>query len=582
MAVRDSESRSAVAAAVLLGFAAAFAVALVEFRSSDIIGRFALRWELARAASLLAAWMPPLLFAACAASMSLHREQGLRFSELLRPVLVPALVLALLFSALELTVLPGVRRAQTVYESLSGLFRDALSDAEAALEAGDLARAQERVALGGAIDSTENAYKLLNEAIQRAVLRARQSEDDDSSSRKDPPPPPAPDDGASAYEFYQRALGFYRRGDFYSAHWYAGKSLILDPSRRDARKLQADAWERITSQPANPADKARAEFHERKAAAYALLQSEAYLEAFRAFTDLGREDPGDSDVQRYRKESLDRLAQTAFFAEDFRRAFAGGSKGGLAVRVVEDGIDHVLFASRVAAAGPFLYIEEFEYMSAGAEGPLQHVRAPYARLRGLTGTESERPGKDAPPPASAVSLRMVERGAPGQASRPRYLKGSAVPPDQTVLVLPMDFEALSILLDLQDRAERVPFLRLAAGARIAPAYGIDPSPYRMETALRISIPVMLMTLVLLGTALGARFRRDEEPGRIRMILTLPFLAFLASIPLAAANRVGLYLLTRLFADLPSPGALTVWAGFLAALLALSFLAVGRLGVHASD
>lgn len=580
MAVRDSESRTAVAAAVLLGFVAAFAIAMVEVRSSDIIGRFAFRWELARAASLLAAWMPPLLFAACAASMSLHREQGLRFAELLRPVLVPALVLALLFSALELTVLPGIRRAQTVYESLSTLFRDALSDAVTALEAGDLIRAQERASLAGAIDSTENSYKLLNEKVQRSMLRAQQSETP-SSPIKDTPPAPS-DSGASAYEFYQRALAYYRRGDFYSAHWYAGKSLILDPSRRDARKLQADAWERITSPQENPADKASAVFHERKAEAYALLQAEAFLEAYRAFTDLSSENPGDADVQRYRKESLDRLAQTAFFAEDFRRAFAGQSKGSLAVRVVVDGIDHVLFASRVSVAGPFLYMEEFEYLSAGRDGPILHVRAPYARLRGLSSERTERPGRETPPPASAVSLRMVERGSPRQASAPRFLKGSMVPPDSTVLVLPMDFEALSILLDLQDQTERIPFFRLAAGARIASIYGIDPTPYRMETALRISIPVMLMTLVLLGTALGARFRRDEEPGRIRMLLTLPFLTILAAIPLAAAGRAGQHLLSRMFVDLSSTGALVVWTGFLASLLALSFLAVGRLGVHAPD
>lgn len=580
MAVRDSESRSAVTAAVLLGFVAAFAAALVEYRSSGIIGRFALRWELARAASLLAAWMPPLLFAACAASMSLHREQGLRFAELLRPVLVPALVLALLFAALELTVLPGVRRAQTAYESLSTLFRDALSDAGAALESGDLARARERTALAGAIDPTETSYKLMNERVQRAVLMVRQSENPSASSKD--APSASQDAGASAYEFYQRALAYYRRGDFYSAHWYAGKSLILDPSRRDARKLQADAWDRITRPPENPEDRSRAAFHERKAAAYALLQAEAFLEAYRAFTDLYRENPGDPDVVRYRKESLDRLAETAFFADDYRRAFAGGTKGSLAVRVVEEGIEHVLFASRVAAAGPFLYMEEFEYMTVRADGPTLHVRAPCARLRGLSSAGSGRGGTNSEPPASAVSLRMVERDSPLQASAPRFLKGSMVPPGSTVLVLPMDFEALSILLDLQDRAERIPFFRLAEGARIAPAYGIDPAPYRMETALRISIPVMLMTLVLLGTALGARFRRDEEPGRLRMMLTLPFLTVLAAIPLAAGGRAGQYLLSRLFADLSPTGASAVWAGFLAAVLALSFLAVGRLGVHASD
>ncbi len=580
MAVRDSESRSAVAAAVLLGFAAAFAAALIEYRSSEIIGRFAVSWELSRAASLLAGWMPSLLFAACAASMSLHREQGLRFAELLRPVLVPALVLALLFSALELTVLPGIRRAQTSYESLSSLFRDALTEAEAALKAGDIPRAQERIALGGAIDSTEGAYKLLNERVQQAFLKAKQTSDPGAARKPSPPPPP--DTGASAYEFYRRAQGYFKQGDFYSAHWYAGKSLILDPSRRDARQLQAEAWERITASAENPADKARAAFHERKAAAYALLQSGDYLEAYRAFTDLNREDPKDSDVVRYRKESLDRLAETAFFAEDYRRAFAGGSRTGFAVRLVEGGIDHVLFASRVAVAGPFLYFEEFEYMTAGSEGPILHVRAPYARLRGLSPGVPARPGTETAPPASAVSLRMVERGSPREASQPRYLKGRPAPPGQTLLVLPMDFEALSILLDLQDEAGRIPFFRLVAGARLAPRYGFDPSPYRMETALRISIPVMLMTLVLLGTALGARFRREEEPGRLRMMLTLPLLAFLASIPLSAAGRAGHYLLTRLFETLPPAGAVAVWTGFLCSLLALSLLAVGRLGVHASD
>ncbi|HSV56725.1 MAG TPA: hypothetical protein VLH39_06410 [Magnetospirillaceae bacterium] len=577
MAARDGWYRSAMVAAVVLGYAVAFAVALAEFPGSGVIQRFALPWELSRAASLLAAWMPSLLFAACAASMSLRRDRGLQFSVLLRPVLVPALVMALLYSVLELTVLPGVRGMQERYESLSSLYRETLRGAEEALKAGDIPRAQERIALVGAIDSREPAYRLLNEQIQREYLRVRQADGPAADPRA---PPPPPDDGASAYEFHQKARGFLRRGDYYSAHWYAGRALILDPSRRDALQLQAEAWRRIGELAADSGDQARSAFHARKAAAYVLLQSGDYLAAYRAFTDLSRINPRDPDVIRYLKESMDRLGETSFFADDYRQAFAVGGSGTFTVRTIRDGIEHVLHASRVAAAGPFLYMEDFEFMAAGAGGPVLHVQAPAARLRGLS-PPSREAGVDTAP-ASAVSLRMVERAFPRDATRPTYLVGRPAPPAETVLVLPMDSEALLVLLELQDQVEHIPFPHLLDGARIAREYGLAPGPYRMETLLRFSIPVMMAALALLGTALGARFRRDEEPGHLRFLLALPLLGILASVPISAANRMGEHILHRLFTGLPEAGATAAWAGILALLLTLSFLAVGRLGVHAPD
>ncbi len=576
MAGPDRRAGSAVAVSVFLGFTAAFVLALLEFRGSNIIGRFALRWELARAASLLAAWMPPLLFAACAASMSLHTERGLRFSQLVRPVLVPALVLALLFSGLELTILPSVRRIQLSYESLSALFLDAMEEAEEALKAGNIPRAQERVALCGAIDNTETSYKLLNERIQKAFLQSERQRSAPGEVRA--PERIAPDSGASAYEFYRRALRYFQEGDYYSAHWYAGKAVILDPSRRDARLLQADAWKKITSFSEDPADRARAEFHARKAHAYSLLQSGDYLGSYRAFTDLARENPKDPDISRYRKESLERLSETTFFADDYRRAFAGRSADAFAVRISLEDSDHVLFASRVARAGSFLYFEEFEYLRADARGPALHVRAPYAQLRGIPGGESR---KDAAR-SSTVSLRRVERNAPREATLPEYLAGSPGPAGQAVLEVPLDFESLSTLLTLREETLSVPFSTLLEGSRIAERYGWDSSPYRLETALRISIPFVLVALALLGTAMGARFRRDEEPGQLRLILTLPLLTFLASVPLEAGNRAGQHVLARLFAGLPPPGAMAAWVVLLAILLVASLLAAGRLGVHASD
>jgi len=580
VAVRDQESRPAVAAALFLGFAASFAVALLESREALIISRFILRWEFARAASLFAVWMPPLLFAACAASMSMQQERGRRFAQLLRPVLAPALILALLFSAFELTVLPGIRRTQKSYESLSRLFQDALEEAEEALQARDIPRAQERIALCGAIDSREIEYKILNEKIQKAFLETERA----SESLKTPPPPAAAasDSGSSAYEFYRKAQGYYRQGDYYSAHWYAGKALLLDASRRDARLLQAEAWEKITSSAENPADKARADFYSSKARGYALLQSGDYLGAYRVFTDLSRVNPKDPDVIRYKKESLDRLSETSFFADDYRRAFASAGVDDFAVRIVRGDIYHILYASKVASAGPFLYFEEFEYLQADPGGPILHIRAPYARLRevpplGAGGNEKNGEGI-----TSVVSLRRVERNSPREVTQPQYVLGESSPPGRAVIEIPMRFEDLSVLLDLRDETRRIPFLQLMSGSKIAERYGWDPSPYRLETALRISIPVFLVILVLLGTAIGARFRRDEEPGQLRMILALPLLTLLASVPLNAANHAGQYLLAKLYAALPPAGAIAAWTGFLAALLTVSLLAVGRLGVHAPD
>jgi len=512
--------------------------------------------------------------------MSLHQERGLRFAHLIRPILAPALVLALLFSTFELTVLPGIRRTQKSYESLSRLFQDALKDAEEALQARDIPRAQERVALCGAIDSREITYKLLNEKIQKAFLEAERESDSEKIIRS---PAPAPSDfGSSAYEFYKKAQKYFQQGDYYSAHWYAGKALILDASRRDARLLQAEAWEKITASAEDPADKARAEFHARKARGYILLQSGDYLGAYRAFTDLNKEKPKDPDIIRYKKESLDRLSETAFFADDYRRAFASESVDTFAVRVVQGEMHHILYASRVAPVGPFLYFEEFEYLQTTPDGPVLHIRAPYARIREVPSIKTKGDGANDASRSSIVSLRRVERNSPRDVTYPQYILGRSSPPGEAVIEIPMDFEDLSILLDLKDETQRISFLRLISGSKIAEKYGWDPSPYRLETALRISIPVILVVIVLLGTAIGARFRRDEEPSSLRMIVTLPVLTLLASVPLNAANHTGHYLLAKLYAIFPAAGALMAWAGFLGALLVISLLAVGRLGVHAPD
>jgi hypothetical protein len=579
VAASDRGSPSAVVGSIILGFAVAFVVAFVEFHGAHVISRFTLRWELARAASLFAIWMPPLLFAVCAASMSLHREQGLRFTELIRPVLVPALVLALIFATLELTVLPGIRRIQSSCESLSSLFHNALGEAEEALQSEDIPRAQERIALCGTIDSREAGYKELNERIQRAILKVEQPSEAGTSDRS--ASTEASDSGATAYELYQKALGFFKKGDYYSAHWYAGKSLILDPGRRDVLMLQAEAWDKIQASVEDPADKARAVFYARKAQGYALLQSSDFLGAYRVFTDLAKEAPEDPDVIRYKKESRDRLSETAFFADDFRRAFLGGEVDDFAVRVSRAGIDHIVYASRVSKVGLFLYFEGFEYMETSSKGPILHVVAPYARLRGVSGPGKASDGT-AIPPSSTVALRRVERNAPREVSQPRYIVGSPAPTGAAVLDVPMDFDSLSTLQDLQGDASKISFFQLITGSRIAETYGWNPGLYRREIALRISIPVVLIILVLLGTAVGARFRRDEEPGRIRMVLTLPVLTLLAVVPITAADHAGRYLLSRLFALLPASVAIAAWACFLAVLLAVSLLAVGRLGVHASE
>jgi hypothetical protein len=143
-----------VAVSIFIGFVAAFAMALLEFRGARIISRFAVRWELARAASLFATWMPPLLFAACAASMSLYRERSLRFSQLLRPVLIPALVMPCCSPPWKARSC-GNSIGRRILRIPEPPFQDALKEAEWLSRPGHPPRAQERVALCGVIDSGE-------------------------------------------------------------------------------------------------------------------------------------------------------------------------------------------------------------------------------------------------------------------------------------------------------------------------------------------------------------------------------------------------------------------------------------------
>ncbi len=561
----------AVLAFDLLAFLGFFAFALASYAPDRVIPTLALRWEIAEALLALFRWLPALQFLAVAAALgSAYGDSG----ELLVSAILPGVLLAILVATAGLIAGPGLEESRSAALATSDRFNEAIEASRKALDGGLAAEARAAFNRAEAIDAKDPRIDELRDRVVGAELRAGREAAAAAGPRDEGKTTAPAESATSGREFYLKALSYFERKDYFSAHYYAALAARVDPSLTEAPRLAARSWEALSTASGGSTGAQKNDFFMRKLEAYSLLRAGDFIGAFREFTILARENSLDRDVRRYLEESRVELEKAAFFKDEADRALAARAYDGFfavlpnaAPGGAPDGLLRILAAKEAAFTQGAAYFFEVEYLeaaaSAGKTEKLTHVSSAYAKL-----TEGR------------LLLVSVERDKPASVYRPKA--AGAGPKDRAPsawLTLALDPETAFRLAAARDAPATLSALGAYESARVVEAFGLDQTPLYRELARRLGLPFALLTASTLGALIGVRFRFRGD-GSLKAFSWLGLLLLAA--PTAALafliegidGAISAYLVS-LF---PGPASLGVSLGVRTAfLLASVLLAAGLRG-----
>jgi hypothetical protein len=567
--VRDDSGTQTAMSTLFVFYLLAFAASAVYsfLRVPDLLAIFRWPYIWTDAFVRFVDYAIPLTVAALAASYSLFLRRGRvvqPFYRLVSPQLTLLVVLAILYSVALLGFYPRSSGLLRELRVLTQVARGFLEKAQGLVQRGDLAGGLEFYERYLSIDP-RNQQALDRRDELRRSLAAAPSE----KPRPEPQPVPRIQDlstGKNSYELLRMAQDFFNKEDYFSANYYATLAAQLDPSRQDAARLAARAWERIRGRDLAKLDKEAAAFYQVKMRGYQLYQDKDYLAAYYHFLQLQKQKPGDPDVLRFLAGSRAKVAQEAFFLDEARAAdLLPGTRDLLFVNPREDGARELVSIGRMAGGPEGTFFQNIEVLRFGGGASPYHYLAQYGKLKASEASQ----GQQGAGGRLDVLLHGIDRQIRGRDLLPRVLEGAEKPGSRTLrylLQLTPAREELEALVapgaDSEDSLAGVSLTAIWQARRNAARYGQIEAFLAQELLMRLLLPFAFLNLGLLAMAIGWSYR-FVSMGRRPALAYL----FLPVFPVAASLLCSLYLRAH---RILLGYALLAWQ-FRAALIALAVL-----------
>ncbi len=538
---------------MLLGFAASFFWSVISLRGAAVLYSFALGWELTSALGRLSAWAPALLFVAAALAAERSEAAG-SYHDMANTLLTPAFVVAAALSLFFLLAVPVADARAHWYENASADFNASLSLAKEAYEEGEYAAAEEHILRCKAIDRTDLRFIELYDRVQEALIRA--GDKASAAQREETAASEAPS-WFEANRFYLEALSARDERRYFDAHYLAKRSLALYPGRKEVAKLVDDTWTLMRS--LAPSDQAveDADFYRRKLEGYRLFSANEFLEAYRIYVALADMRPDDPDVSNYREKSAQGLASAAFFIDEEQRAFSQANARPLTLAKAQAAGALSLRAKEAVASPSGVYLRDLSYASATME-----LRADFGRI------------KD-----DALYLRAVDKDNPSRVWEAQLVRGAG-PSAPPVIDAPFSEAETRRYLELSAEPSELSLLSLIGGLDDAERLGLDRPAFLEAVAVRLSYPFVTVMLVLIGAAMGMRFRPKELPGMGSTLFWAPAMAALTLPAFSVALGPARLAIAILAEAMPGSSFLPAWLAFLSICVVICVLSAARIAMHA--
>jgi hypothetical protein len=359
------------------------------------------------------------------------------------------------------------------------------------------------------------------------------------------------DNWEAGNNFYLRARQALEEGRFFDAYSLARRARVLYPDRIEVRVLENDAWKKLQNA-APPAElQADRAFYARKIEGYRLLVEEDYLPAFRLFHVLASERPDDPDVRNYLTRSQAGLSQSYFFFDEYETALERYRALPLNLDLTIGNL-HVRLRAEMAMAGPDgIFFKNFTYRQDGAEAVL--MGSPLARLSG-----------------NSLVARAVQRQQPTETLEPLWQSDAA---SGLAILANLPFSEADVRLAMQFSGQPadIPLHLLLFSLDEAVRLGHARVVLQRELGQRLAYPFAMIMLVLVGIALGMRFRGPNTPGAASVLIGSPLLVLLASLPINIFQQGSRLVLELLALQASTSGFLAAWLGLLAGTTVLGLL-----------
>ena len=330
---------------------------------------------------------------------------------------------------------------------------------------------------------------------------------------------------------------------WFDAHYYAQLAVAAgngnDVNLLDARRMAAEAWNRLKdSAPIADAD-ARALF-EKKRKAYFYLMNEDNLEAYYEFLELYNAGGifVDPDVKNYLEIAKERLAREAFFIDETLQLQLFESAQNVHFTITHyDGARDVVFIkgiTMVSNSGRMIqYLRDFSMHSYDKEGHfVRSLKTPYAKMVAESvsvfdgATAAQYDIRESYRSVPYVILQSVARESTRLKNGPTYVYSPEIPMDErieeTSLLLAMPFSDFNLACDAVVGPDDMNLLSLMKMVGRAKDFGYSAEVFQAVLIRRLTYPLLLLILMLVFASYAWNYRlRNHQVFKFIWIISFP-------------------------------------------------------------
>ncbi len=303
------------------GYIFFFVTSLLNYPADELLYIYKVPWVFEEALRRLLEHMPVLSFTAVLLAFGTIGRGSIKLPPsvggISRPISKTILVLilfTLIYSALHIGYLPVTYQHR--YERLysSNLAKSYLDTAEQAKAKGDLELAYERYGDYLSIDGDNRNIKVLFDELEGQIsIEQSEKKKEDSTTVHIPH---SEYRNLGVLELLERAESALEKDDPFTAHYLAGIVLDMNENREDARRIAAEAMEKIATSEPSREEKEKYRVYHKKLAGYQALTRSRPVEAYYIFRELRESAEGDPDIREYYTESLKQARQVSYFIDE--------------------------------------------------------------------------------------------------------------------------------------------------------------------------------------------------------------------------------------------------------------------------
>jgi|GEM_PF-2537895 len=435
------------------------------------------------------------------------------------------LILTLIYSVLSIGLLPSLyeHRHNRIYES--NLAQSYLQQAETAEAEGNVNEAYTLYKDYLSIDTKNREIKdKVNYLEGQVTLQEAQKKK--KSTEGEPQDPLLHDKyrNMSAAQLVEAAEKALHQEDPFTAHYMALLAQRVaqqeNESREDAKRLAAKAWEEIGSLEPNREEQRAYQFYNKKVSGYQALTRRQPVKAYYIFKELLEEKPGDRDVKKYYKESVEQARRVSYFIDEAKRF---RSNPGTRKIVYTDENNNLVFIEKLIIENgeSWVYgIEIFNYKDSDKgsekssdkdlEKPVPtHISAPYGKITG-----------------KSLIMRGIDRNLEGHSIEPVVYNGHEDVSLPTVFTITPSLPQLMRLSREQEFLNRLNLPDLLSLQPVITQYGYPSYQFEVLTLMRILEPFLFLIFSVCALAFGWHTRVHKSGFPWLVVFLAPLLPFI--------------------------------------------------------